>query len=932
MLACILLVLWVRTIPLSLLAADDWASKIVRNQLRHRITQEVSHELPQPAWRAQVNRRTHRWIAQHQEQFETEKAAVAQRLKAQLRYEGADGREHVYLGDFDSYLWLRHARNYLRTGTTCDAMVNGVCRDTYANAPVGSRMIYHRSLHIVAIASLHKLLTLVHPGYPLPASAFLVPVIIGALGVIPAFCIGRQLAGTLGGLFAAVLISLQPIFLWRSIGSDNDVWNVVLPLGMMWAVMAALGAKNPRCQITYSVLTAVVTALHAWTWRGWLFTYLVLIFGLLGYGFLCSIRHALWQRNLRLWQAAEVRKTVLVTMVFYGAAGLGTTLAGSEQSYFSLLCKGVRAVVGAVAESSKANAADAAYWPDVLTTVGELLKPSVGAIAWSLGGTLFFFGGLVGLLMLLLPKGRWRWWHVAMLLCGMILDGYVLTRSELVRSVAVGLLAIPLIGALLLHVVDMEAPGAAEQGAACLVMVWFLAALHLASDGLRFLLLLGPPFGIACAVAVSRLYVWVRSLTLGASGWYRAVATTLLFAVLALALMQPVRWGYATARNYTPPMNDAWWDTLTNIRDASPSDALVNTWWDYGHWVKYVAERRVSSDGGSLLTHVPHWLGKALVSPSDRESIGVLRMLDCGSDATPLPEGQQGAYGKIRATGRDPITAYAIVEALVTLDKTAAHAYLAHHGFTVSQQADILRSTHCVPPETYLILSSALLQKRQSWMHLGLWAPRQAHIAKHTQFLPPEEAVADLMERFGYTEQQAAELYAKVRAQAPKGRLEGFIAPARGRLLPRWLPCHAVRNTSGMVCDIQVRMHAAGPLLEAFVYNPTSPQDARLRVRRAAGESIAEGVTEEIPAVVVLADVLQKEDVTFPSPTYSDLGVLVDIPNQRILVGSPPLLQSTFISLMYLDGRYTTYYEKFDERSTLVGERVVTWKLNWGGH
>ena len=73
------------------------------------------------------------------------------------------------------------------------------------------------------------------------------------------------------------------------------------------------------------------------------------------------------------------------------------------------------------------------------------------------------------------------------------------------------------------------------------------------------------------------------------------------------------------------------------------------------------------------------------------------------------------------------------------------------------------------------------------------------------------------------------------------------------------------------------------------------------------------------------------QEVAFASPTHPDLGVLVDMPNQRILVGAPPLVRSTFVHLMYLDGRYATYYEKFDDRTTDMGARIVTWKINWNG-
>lgn len=63
--------------------------------------------------------------------------------------------------------------------------------------------------------------------------------------------------------------------------------------------------------------------------------------------------------------------------------------------------------------------------------------------------------------------------------------------------------------------------------------------------------------------------------------------------------------------------------------------------------------------------------------------------------------------------------------------------------------------------------------------------------------------------------------------------------------------------------------------------------------------------------------------VGFASPTYPDLAVLIDVPSARILVGALPLLQSTFVHLMYLDGRYAKHYRKHDDRAGR-GERVVT--------
>ena len=92
-------------------------------------------------------------------------------------------------------------------------------------------------------------------------------------------------------------------------------------------------------------------------------------------------------------------------------------------------------------------------------------------------------------------------------------------------------------------------------------------------------------------------------------------------------------------------------------RERSPSDAIVVTWWDYGYWTEYVADRRVLADGGSLRSHVPYWMGKSLLAPTDQQSVGLLRMLECGSDTTPESGGNRyrGAFGKLRAQGLDDV-------------------------------------------------------------------------------------------------------------------------------------------------------------------------------------------------------------------------------------------------------------------------------------
>jgi dolichyl-diphosphooligosaccharide--protein glycosyltransferase len=845
------LVGWIRLLPQSLGIADDWADD---------------------------------WIRRHPAQLQADRAAIAQQVRAELTYTGEDGREYPYLGDFDSYLWLRHARTYLRTGTPCGAVADGACRDTYTNAPVGARTIYARSLHVAAIAGLHDIIRWFRPAHPLPASAFLVQVVVGVLGVLPAFFIARGLAGTAAGAFAGVLTAVHPFLLTRTLGSDNDTWNTVLPLYMLWATMAALAARTALRGALWAGLAGIAVGLQAWAWRGWPFFHIVLMTGLAGAALLHGTRYGLRHRTPRIWQAPDLPRIGLVLLVVHAVAGAGASLVGSEDSYLAIPARAAEAVLRAVAGNTPPGGS-ANDWPSALTRVAELAPLRLRGIA-RVAGTTLFLAGLVGLLLLTLPEGRWRWWHRAILGAGAAVYSYALIGMEPGRLAALALLGAPLGAALIAGLWSDDEPHAARRGVALVVVVWFLAAVATAHDGLRFVLLLVPPLGIAAAVAAGRLETWIRGLISVMPGWYRTVGAGVLGVVVALALLHPLEWGYTTARRYTPSMHDAWWDALTHLRRTAHPDAIVHTWWDFGHWVTYVADRRVSNDGTSLVTHVPHWLGRALVAPGEAESVGVLRMLACGSDATPLPEGSRGAYGKLLASGRDPAGVYGVLSDLVALDVAAAEAYLARHGLTQPARAGILQSSHCEPPEGYLVLSSALISRRRSWMSFGLWDPRGG---------------------IGLTPGEA---------------------PSPVPFVSHWLPCRAGREGGQMVCDIDTTMSAEAPLLQSFSYRPDSPEDSRLQSRTRRGDALSDTTTVGTPAALLLAGAEDLRGMGFASPTYPDLAVLVDIPGARILVGALPLLQSTYVHLMYLDGRYARHYRKHDDRMGR-GERVVTWKIDW---
>jgi hypothetical protein len=370
---------------------------------------------------------------------------------------------------------------------------------------------------------------------------------------------------------------------------------------------------------------------------------------------------------------------------------------------------------------------------------------------------------------------------------------------------------------------------------------------------------------------------------------------------------------------------------LTRIREATPPDAIVTTWWDYGHWAKYVTERRVTADGASLLTHIPYWIGRALLAPTEREAVGLLRMLSCGSDATPEPEGSRGAYGKLLARGIDPIVAQSVVVTLASLDRAAARAELVAGGLSGPAAADVLASTHCSPAPTYLVLNDNLIFV-DGWRSLGSWDFPRAYVAHAARDRPEAEAVADLVARFEVSEPEARAAYRQARALRSNDEVLAFVAPHPNYFARDWFSCRVTDAGDAWICPIGLGVGESGPVLEAFEYVPEAPARSRLHFRerddRAAGSRRFTGA----PATIVRAGPAAMDETSLPRPTTPDLGVLVDTVERRILVGPPYLLRSTFTHLVFLDGRYARRFEKFDERAAPGGERVVTWHIRTEPH
>ncbi len=930
-LAIMLLVLYVRVQPLALPIVDDWALATMQNGIQNQIGAQIRQQypaLPDQNRNQLVQQQMAQFFEQNKAQIEAQRRQIADNIRSRLRYVGEDGKEHTYLGDLDSYFWARYARNWLRTGSSCDITTeNGECRDTYVLAPVGQPTSWNPSSHVIAIGILHKIITLFNKNYPLTATSFFVPVLAGLLGVLPAFFIGKRFAGDVGGVFSAVLISLQPLLLSRSMGSDNDVWNVVLPLFAIWFVVEAIESGTIKKNIVYSSLTGITLALHATFWIGWWFTYVVIILALLGAMLFMSARHLLHKQTWQVWREKGIRKTGLTFACTYITTFIGTVPFGSFTTVQYLAI--IRTAITSSGSLGKAVADN--YWPNVLTTVAELNKSSFLGAVGQMGGKFLFLMCLIGILLIVLPRDirKWTWHQHGTVVIGVMVYLYLL-NTPTGKFTTLAIIGLPILISL---TIDLWKNQRIRVTNALLLIGWIMATAYASYAGVRFILLMIPAYGIGVAITAGRLFEWTEEYARKEFKLSRIISSLLVFLVIGSMLITPVKAGYGTARGFVPSISDAWWDTLTHIRQNTSRETIINSWWDFGHWFKYVANRRVTADGTTQGTHVPRWLGLTLITPDERQSIGVLRMLNCGSDAYPTREGKYGAYGTVFGYVNDSIEAEAIVRTLTRLERDEAEAYLAEKRFTPEQIESILNKTHCPPVEDIFITSGDMVGKAGVWAHFGLWNLTRAMIAEEGRRLPRDQAIALFRKRLGMTEAEASQAYVKVRSLPNEGSVNSYVAPWPGYVTTRWRPCSWDENRTVMTCNLALGIANQNNVItsiERVTYRAGNEENTTMTIGFRQNGRIIQ-TTEEPPTKLIIADEEELREVPTNDTARANIGVLIDLPRNRILLADPALINSMFTKLFYLEGRYNKYYTLFDDRTTFSGSRILSWRVDWDG-
>ncbi|MDP3733803.1 MAG: STT3 domain-containing protein [Nanoarchaeota archaeon] len=345
-------------------------------------------------------------------------------------------------------------------------------------------------------------------------------------------------------------------------------------------------------------------------------------------------------------------------------------------------------------------------------------------------------------------------------------------------------------------------------------------------------------------------------------------------------------------------MNDAWYDTLTKIKNEAPQNIIITSWWDFGHWFKAIADRPVTFDGGTQVGHGAHWVGKSLLTNDQAVTVGILRMLNCG---------QNTAFEELNLILNDTLKSITTINTIILQSKEQAAQTLQSHGVTADQRALVLQYTHCAAPPDYFITSEDMVGKSGVWGHFGSWNFEKAVFYQKTKKLSRDEAVQYFTATFNMSREQANKLHAEIQAEE---NADSWIAPwpGYGSMFRNCdeLPENKVR------CATSIR---SGETLSFIV--DTKSYDVHLE----NGQDI-------VPNSIVYTTADGVEEKMLSGKNIGLSLVLTSNENRHQFMLADPLhASSTFTKLFFLDGKGMNCFKKFDDVNSAVTGRVITWVL-----
>jgi dolichyl-phosphooligosaccharide-protein glycotransferase len=895
----IILSIFLRMQPAYLPITDEWAANSVfdsvRSQIRNQIDQQYPN-LPNQNKDALVENELQKILREQGPDIDRQITATSQSFKSRLQ----DDDGQTYLLAIDPYFWMRHARNILENGNPGDELRDGKPWDNHMLAPAG-RDVPFDMFHAYLGAYLYRIMNFLDNDVSLMAAMFFIPVLISALSVIPAFFITRKIAGNFGGFIAALIVAIHPSFLTRTAGgfSDTDAYNVMFPLFISWLFLEAIEARDLKRGVIFSAMGGFLVGLYSFAWSGWWYIFDFIIASAVLYIAYYTFVHRkeLMQDPHSFAKRKAIKNSTTFIFVFFivSAACVSIFVNFEHFTQFSN---------GPIGFAKLKEVGITRIWPNVYTTVAEQNPSSLDNVInqVGLGKIHFFLTALIGIVMTLVT--RWDkklWFLLATFFWYFII---FLMKIQNLNTFLI-LITIPIIIRILIALWKSDKDIDIKYG--IFLILWFLATTFASTKGIRFNLLLVPAFAIGFGIALGEFYKYT-SLWLSKGLHINKAISKSAFIIVVIALLLPTySSAYATARQEVPSFTDGWRLSLEKIKDDSKPNAIINSWWDFGHWFKYWADRAVTFDGTTQNTAQAHYIGKVLLTSDEKEAMGILRMLDCGE--------RQG-FNMLNGLVDDGAEAVDLLEKIIPLDRVNAKEILLRN-FDEEQAELILDKTHCEPPENYFITSGDMVGKSGVWAHFGSWDFDRALIyntLKKKNYKGNAELSSKFIsERFGYDEKASQDLFYEVESITTSDQANNWIAP-----WPGYAGTAGCSNLDNNTLECQI---AGIPLIVNLTTNEAYAVSNQ-------GRLYPKKVSFPVKEGIFLRE-YNESIITLQNGRELGFALVKTGNNYQIVASDSDLTASMFTRMFYQQGVGLEHFKQFSDENSIFGGRILVWKVDW---
>ncbi len=105
------------------------------------------------------------------------------------------------------------------------------------------------------------------------------------------------------------------------------------------------------------------------------------------------------------------------------------------------------------------------------------------------------------------------------------------------------------------------------------------------------------------------------------SNWFFIIAII----ITAQALLSMVLPAYSMTTTYGTSTSDNWINAMKWFREETPECTVVATWWDPGHLITQLGERKVTNDGATQIGRVAQEIGRTLLTENETEALSILK-------------------------------------------------------------------------------------------------------------------------------------------------------------------------------------------------------------------------------------------------------------------------------------------------------------------